>query len=419
MARWVNHTRALLVDGIGPVATISLAQLFGTSLWFSANSAADDLMHVWHANTADIGWLTSAVQAGFIVGALGISISGLADRFRASSIFVCSAILGALFNACFAGFADDVASGMAFRFLVGVCLAGVYPVGMKLIVGWAPDRTGPALAQLVAMLTLGTALPHALKVAGADLPWQWVIDASSVLALVGALMIYVLRDGPHLRVEPRPAGALPAATVRPPHVLDAFRNRGFRGAALGYFGHMWELYAFWTMVPLFVSGASLATYIHAGGVAGLSFCVIAIGAPACWFGGALSRRIGSAKVAAGALALSGACCLIFAVGWRYLPQVAVFALLIVWGASVIADSPQFSALSAQACPRELVGSALAIQNSIGFAVTVVSISAMTHLYERIGLDAAWLLLAGPILGLIGFAPVLPRSGGDRPDSTTR
>jgi MFS family permease len=409
MAGWVTHARAWLTDRVGPVATISLAQLFGTSLWFSANSAASDLMRAWHASPADIGWLTSAVQAGFIAGALGISISSLADRFRASSIFVCCAVLGALFNACVAWFAHDVASGMAFRFLVGVCLAGVYPVGMKLIVGWAPERTGPALAQLVAMLTLGTALPQALKVAGADLPWQWVIAASSVLALVGAAMVYALGDGPHLRVETRPAGGVPATAAKPPHVLDAFRDRRFRGAALGYFGHMWELYAFWTIVPLFVSGASLVTHIHAGGIAGLSFCIIAVGAPACWFGGSLSRRIGSAKVAAGALAMSGACCLIFALGWRNLPPTALFVLLIVWGATVIADSPQFSALSAQACPRELVGSALAIQNSIGFAVTVVSIAALTHLYERIGLDAAWLLLPGPILGLIGFAPVLRRS----------
>jgi MFS family permease len=409
MARWITHARALLIDRAGPVATISLAQLFGTSLWFSANSAADDLMRAWHAGPADIGWLTSAVQAGFIAGALGISISGLADRFRASSIFVCCAVAGALFNACFAWFAHDVASAMAFRFLVGVCLAGVYPVGMKLIVSWAPETTGPALAQLVAMLTLGTALPHALKVAGADLPWQWVIDASSILALAGALMIHALGDGPHLRVETRPAGGVPATAAKPPHVLDAFRDRRFRGAALGYFGHMWELYAFWTIVPLFVSGASLTTHIHAGGIAGLSFCIIAVGAPACWLGGSLSRRIGSAKVAAGALAMSGACCLIFAAGWRNLPPVALFVFLIVWGASVIADSPQFSALSAQACPRELVGSALAIQNSIGFAVTVVSISAMTHLYEHIGLDAAWLLLPGPLLGLAGFAPVLRRA----------
>jgi len=405
--------RALFVSGLGPVATISIAQLFGTSLWFSVNSAANDLMRAWHANAGDIAWLTSAVQAGFILGTLGISLSGMADRFRASSIFVCGAILGALFNACFAWFADSVASGVVLRFFVGICLAGIYPMGMKLIVGWAPERTGPALAQLVAMLTLGTSLPHALKVAGAGLPWQQVIIASSVLALLGAAMIRMLRDGPHLRIVPLKTHTSPDAKVKPPRVTDAFRLKAFRSAALGYFGHMWELYAFWTVVPLFVARASIAQSVHAGGVPGLSFCVIGVGALGCLLGGALSRRIGSAKVAAGALALSGACSVVFALGWRSMPPLALFCLLIVWGAAVIADSPQFSALSAQACPRELVGSALAIQNSIGFAITVVSIPATIALFEHIGLDAAWLLLPGPALGLIGFAPALKAKASAR------
>jgi len=163
--------RRILVNGVGPVATIAIAQLFGTALWFSVNSTAAELMRAWSATEADIGWLTSAVQLGFILGTLCISLSGAADRFRASTIFVYSAITGALFNLCFAWLSDGLVSGALFRFCVGVCLAGIYPVGMKLIVGWAPGRAGLALAQLVAMLTLGTALPHAVRVVGEGLPW--------------------------------------------------------------------------------------------------------------------------------------------------------------------------------------------------------------------------------------------------------
>lgn len=391
-----------LLRYIGPVATISIAQLFGTSLWFSANSAASDLMRTWHATAADIGLLTSAVQIGFILGTLCMSLSGCADRFRASSIFVVCAIAGAAFNAGFAGLSTGIASAAVFRFLVGVSLAGIYPLGMKLIVSWAPERTGPALAQLVAMLTLGTALPHGLRVIGADLPWQQVIGASSLLALLGAALIFVLGDGPHLRRSPQ--------QTRARGIMSAFRNKEFRSSALGYFGHMWELYAFWTIVPLYVARAALGEQVHLGGVSGLSFLIIASGTGGCLAGGYMSRRVGSAPVAAMALLISGACSVVFALGWRDFAALPLFILLLVWGASVVADSPQFSALSAKACPPELIGSALAIQNSIGFALTVVSIAAVTNLFQKMGLDSAWLLLPGPVFGLIGFLPVLLKSG---------
>lgn len=401
--------RTWLLKRLGPVAAISVAQLFGTSLWFSANSAADDLMRAWHAGAADIGWLTSAVQGGFILGTLGMALSGGADRFRASSIFVVSALLGAVFNAAFAWLAHGIVDGAVVRFCVGVCLAGIYPMGMKLIVSWAPERTGAALAQLVAMLTLGTALPHALRTLNAAVPWQAVIIASSVLAVLGAAVIGVLGDGPHLNLKARSTDGASAQPPATPGALSAFRYRAFRSAAFGYFGHMWELYAFWTVVPLFLARASVASALHLNSVSGLSFLVIGTGALGCIVGGALSKRIGSARVAAGALAMSGACAVLFALGWRELPPIALLILLIVWGAAVIADSPQFSALSAQACPRALIGGALTLQNSIGFAITVVSIPVTTTLFAHVGLDAAWVLVPGPVLGLIGFGPSLRRS----------
>ena len=380
-----------------PVAIIVIAQLFGTSLWFSANSAADDLMRNWQISTADIGTLTNAVQLGFILGTLSFALSGLADRFPASRIFALCALLGAACNAAFALFAHDMESGVPLRFAVGLSLAGVYPLGMKLVVSWVPERAGAALAWLVGMLTLGTSLPHGIRLLGAGAGWQTALLTASALAVLAAVLIYRLGDGPHLK---RRHDAPPLRLGR---VIHTFSIAEFRASALGYFGHQWELYAFWTLVPALLILAGLA---DAGSprLSGLAFAIIGIGALGCVLGGWWSQRIGSARVAATALAVSALCCALYPLSLD-LPAPWRIALLLLWGASVVADSPHFSALSAKAAPPEIVGSALAFQNALGFAITMISIQLGTRWIGDWGNHIAWFLLPGPLLGLWGLAPL--------------
>ena len=338
------------------------------------------------------------MQLGFIIGTLTFALSGLADRFRASRIFVCCALLGATFNVCFAFLSHGLTSAAIFRFLVGVCLAGIYPIGMKLIVSWAPERTGSALAYLVGMLTLGTALPHATRSVAAAWGWQLVIASSSGLAVLGAVLIYSLGDGPHLPGAKRGAGIHVGA------ILSAFKTPSFRAAALGYFGHMWELYTFWTLVPLLILRTSLSANIHEISAPMLAFLIIAAGAVGCIVGGVLSRKVGSAPVAAVALATSGSA---------------------VQRSRWLASTESNRNAGAPARVGGFGGSRLtAIFSAIGESVSAeprgkrigdtklhrirhhdVSIATATSLFNRLGLTVAWILLPGPVLGLVAFYPL--------------
>lgn len=380
------------------IALVVVAELLATSLWFSANGAGPALQAQLGLTETGVGQLTNAVQFGFIAGTLIAGLTGLADRYRASRIFFVSALVGAAANAAFALLADGFWSAWILRFGVGVALAGVYPLGMKLVMSWTRGDSGSALALLVGMLTLGTALPHGVRALSADLPWQVAVLWSSLFAVISAVSVRLLGDGPYLKTASTPRLRLGAA-------FEALRSPRFRAAALGYWGHMWELYAFWTLVPFTV--ATLAT-LSAADVSGFSFAIIAAGALGCFVGGALCRWIGKARTAGLALALSGLCCLV----WPFaqdLPWPFRLALLMTWGVVVVADSPQFSSLSADFAPPAALGSALAFQNAVGFAITTVAIALALPLYGYLGAWVAWLLLPGPLLGLLGLRPLLGAS----------
>ena len=391
------------------VALVVLSQWLGTSLWFSPSGAADGLMARLAIDTAAFGWLIAATQLGFIAGTLAFAVTGLADRFGASRIFAVSCVAGAAANAALALPGIEYASAWLLRFGVGVCLAGIYPLGMKMIVQWVGGRPAAALGWLVGMLTLGTAMPHALRASGASWPWEAVVIASSALALVGAALVFFLGDGPFAAPVHKPgaAGAPQAGAV-----WQVFRVPTFRASAFAYFGHMWELYAFWSVLP-WLCQPIVAELARRGGaapsVALLSFAVIAAGGIGCVLGGQWSRRIGSARVAACALAGSGLMCLLYPL----LPEQALalrIAALFFWGFCVVADSPQFSALSSQFAPPQLLGSALVAQNGIGFLITVASILVLSRAVPAWGSAAMWILVPGPLLGLWALRPLLSRSG---------
>ncbi|MCX7700332.1 MAG: MFS transporter [Gemmataceae bacterium] len=380
----------------GVLFLIVLAEFFGTSSWFSGNAAMAELSTEWSLSSAGRALLLTSVQLGFIVGTLGISLSGLADRFRASRIFAASAVLAAGANLAFAWMSDGLPGAAAFRFLTGLFLAGIYPLGMKLAVGWMPRQKGEALGWLVGALVLGTASPHLIRAAGQDWPWRNVVTAATVLTLLAAGIVLWLGDGPS---PPRPV------PLRWGGVLRAFGRTRFRAAALGYFGHMWELYAFWFLVPQLIRSSGQPE-VSLG-----SFIVMAMGALGCVLGGIVARRLGSGVVAATALSVSGTCCFVFPLSEDW-PGGLRIGLLLIWGLAVVADSPQFSAISAQSCPPDLVGAALAVQNGLGFAITIAAIQLVSAWPSSE--TVSWLLAPGPVLGIVGMMPLFRRRADDDP-----
>jgi len=372
---------------------IVASQFAGTSTWFAGNAVLGDLQRHWGLESAALGWVTSAVQLGFICGTLGFAFLAIADRYSPRKVFFLCALLGAAANAAVLLSPPGLATLLVSRFAAGVFLAGIYPVGMKIASGWYRDDLGKALGYLVGALVLGTAFPHLLKGLGEAWPWQAVIAGVSLITVLGGLlMLALVPDGPYLAK---------AAPFDPSALARVFRSPGFRASAFGYFGHMWELYAFWAFLPLVL--AARAEGLNASLWA---FAVIAAGAAGCVAGGLASLRLGSARVAGAQLAASGLCCLLWPLALGA-PLPLYLAFLLLWGAAVVGDSPQFSALNAANAPRDAVGSALTIGNCIGFAITIFSIELLSVASRALPLEYLYVLLApGPALGLLALRPLL-------------
>jgi predicted MFS family arabinose efflux permease len=372
---------------------IVLAQFCCTSVWFAGNAVLTDLMLTFALPATALGWLTSAVQFGFICGTLVFAVLAVADRFSPSRVFCVSALLAAVCNASGTLEANTFTTLLGGRLLTGFFLAGIYPVGMKIASDYYRAGLGRSLGFLVGALVLGTAFPHLVKALGGSFPWRSILYFTSAIAAVGGLLMWwLVPDGPYCR-----AGQRPELTA----FLRVFQNKPFRAAAFGYFGHMWELYAFWAFVPVWLA-ACFSGQEPPVSLSMLAFCVIAVGGLACVLGGYLSSRFGVRRVAALALGASGLCCLVSplvfgASLYLFLP------FLLFWGMVVVADSPLFSTLVAGSAEAEVKGTALTIVNCIGFAITIVSLQLLSGAGEW--LEVKWLfvlLLPGPVLGLLGL-----------------
>ncbi|MDB4924650.1 nitrate/nitrite transporter [Mucilaginibacter sp.] len=374
---------------------IVIAQFFCTSLWFAGNAIIGDIAKQLHLEPTYLAHLASAVQFGFITGTLIFAILSIADRFSPVKVFFTCAIIAGVINLAVVINGMSSTELLLLRFLTGFFLAGIYPVGMKIAADHYQQGLGKSLGFLVGALVLGTAFPHLLKSMTATLPWKYVIFSTSLLSVIGGSAMFLLvPDGPH-RKQGQKLNLI--------GFLNGFRNVKFRAVAFGYFGHMWELYAFWVFVPVILS-AYKSHYPAAGfNVSLLSFLIIAAGSVSCVFGGLLSQRFGAKRIASIALFTSCACCIVSPLLLFSNSAVVFIVFLFIWSMAVIADSPLFSTLVAQNAPAESKGTSLTIVNCIGFTITIISIQLINALRNEVNVQYIYMLLAiGPILGLIAL-----------------
>lgn len=354
-----------------------------------------DIIKQFHLDPSFLAYLTSAVQSGFIAGTLIFAILGISDRVSPVLVFFISAIIAASFNLAVSLDGINISALIFFRFMTGFFLAGIYPVGMKIASDHYQQGLGKSLGFLVGALVIGTSFPHLLKSMMAALPWRYVIYATSSLSLLGGLAMFLMvPDGPHRK---------PAPQLNLGAFAQNFRDKKFRAAAFGYFGHMWELYAFWVFVPVILSAYNSRYPLAGLNVSLLSFLIIVSGSISCVFSGYISQYFGAKKTAVSALSLSCICCIVSPLLLLNQSAIALIIFLFIWSMAVIADSPMFSTLVAQNAAVESKGTALTIVNCIGFFITILSIQLINALRNESNAQYIYVLLAiGPVLGLIAL-----------------
>lgn len=392
---------SLAQSKLGSIALIAVCQVAAMALWFSASSALPSLVAEFHLTPFAQAALTSGVQLGFVIGCLASALLGLPDRFDPRRLFAVSAAIGAVANALLLAVNPASAAAPLLRLVTGVCMAGVYPVGMKLAATWAKGDMGLMVGILVGALTLGSASPHLFNALG-GVDWRIPITVSSISAVVAAILIGLAGIGPNRAPAPR---------FDPHYVTTAWRDVPLRLANLGYLGHMWELYAMWTWIGVFLDASFAATLApdRAAMVAKLgAFVTVASGAVGCVAAGFLADRFGRTTLTIAAMAISGSCAA--TVGLLFGgPAWALVTVCVVWGVTIVADSAQFSASVAELSDPTRVGTMLTLQTALGFTLTLVTIHLMPLWVHGFGWRGAFVPLAlGPLVGVIAMARLRAR-----------
>ena len=389
--------RATPLDGKWMAVTlIAVAEVLALSLWFSAAAVLPALRAEFAIGDTQAALMSSGVALGFVVGTLLSAFLGLADRIESRRLFFVSILLGAAANAGLLVIAPDGWGAPLLRIAVGAAMAGVYPIGMKLVSSWAVNDRGLLVGLLVGALTLGSASPHLLDLLG-GLDWRFTVAAASGLAVVSGIVVMMSRPGP--------AMGSAAAVFHPRLVLRAWTNKPLRLANFGYFGHMWELYAMWAWIGVFLS-ASFAIDPGGDDVAGLArlvtFAIVGVGAIGSLLGGVFADRLGRTTVTVWALAISGGSALVMGFLLGAAPWLVIVVGLI-WGIAVVADSAQFSASVIELSDPEIVGTMLTVQTSVGFLLTILTIHLVPPLVDAAGWGIAFAMLAiGPVFGIVAM-----------------